>query len=392
VREGERSVLVLSHLYPSARHRYLGIFVARQVRALAETHEIRVVAPTRWLPPLTRAWRNERSLPRKEIVDGTPVYRPRTPQLPFGLMTAEALAYPVALKGRVRSLEREREIDLVHAHFGLPDGWGAARIVRRLRVPLVVSLWGSDVLVFPQRRTLRRLLSHGLTRAAEVIAPSRPIADRAVELGADPDRTAVVMGGVPDDYCPASRADSRALLGLSPDIRLVVWVGGLVPVKQPLLALRAISAVAARDPDARLAIVGDGPMMSKVRETIRELRLEPVVSVLGALDSAEVAVWQAAADVVLNTSRSEGLPFALSEALVSGTRVAAPPVGGIPELLAATSGGTLSADWSPEAVADAIEHELRLPPDRDLSQRAAFLRLSNVAPRIADIYARALRS
>jgi glycosyltransferase involved in cell wall biosynthesis len=235
-------------------------------------------------------------------------------------------------------------------------------------------------------------LSDAVRRAAEVIAPSRPIADRAVDLGADPDRTSVVMGGVPDDYCRSSRPDARAMLGLSADVRLVVWVGGLVPVKQPLLALRAISPVAARDPDVRLAIVGDGPLLSAVRATARQLGMEHVVMVLGALDSGEVAAWQAAADLVLNTSRSEGLPFALSEALVSGTRVAAPPVGGIPDLLAATSGGTLASDWSPEALADAIERELALPPDPELSQRSAFLRLSNVTPRIADIYARSLRS
>ena len=325
------------------------------------------------------------------MVDGTPVYRPRVPHLPFGLMTAEALAFPAALSGHVRSLERERAVDLVHAHFGLPDGWGAARIVRRLRVPLVVSLWGSDVLVLAQRLTLRRLLSHALTRATDVITPSRPIADRAIELGADPDRTSVVMGGVPDDYCPASRADARAILGLSTEARLVVWVGSLVPVKQPLP--RTPRDLSRRDPRARCSTRHHrrrSPAVPRAQETVRELRIERSVSLLGALDSAEVALWQAAADVVLNTSSSEGLPFALSEALVSGTRVAAVPVGGIPELLAATSGGTLAADSSPEAVADAIEHELRLPPDPDLSQRSAFLRLSNVAPRIADIYARSL--
>ena len=75
---------------------------------------------------------------------------------------------------------------------------------------------------------------------------------------------------------------------------------------------------------------------------------------------------------------------------MSGTRVAAVPVGGIPELLAATSGGTLAEDSSPEAVAEAIEHELALAPDPNLSWRSAFLRLSHVAPRIADIYADAL--
>jgi teichuronic acid biosynthesis glycosyltransferase TuaC len=384
------SVLVLSHLYPSTPNPYLGLFIARQVHALGDTHDFRVVSPTRWLPPVTRSWRAERKLPKREVVDGTPVYRPRALHLPFGMTTAEALALPVALRRPTRDLRRAREIDLVHAHFGVPDGWAAARLVERLRVPLVVSLWGSDVLVLARRRSVRRLLSHALRRADHVIAPSRPILDRAIELGADARRSSVLMGGVPDDYSRMSRADARAALALAPTSRLVVWVGNLVPVKQPLLALQSISLVAGRNRDVRLVLVGDGPLRSDVSDCIRELRIEHVVSVHGTLDSSSVAHWQTAADVALNTSRSEGLPFALCEALVSGTRVAAVPVGGIPELLAATSGGTLAEDSSPEAVADAIEHELTLEPDPDLSRRSAFLRLSHVAPRIAEIYADAL--
>src|SRR5262249_40518221 len=150
-------------------------------------------------------------------------------------------------------------------------------------------------------------------------------------------------------------------------------------------ALESIAVVAARDPDVRLALIGDGPLRSDVRDQIRKLRLERVVSTVGTLDSVRVALWQAAADVALNTSASEGVPFALGEALVSGTRVVAVPVGGIPELLAATAGGTLAADASPDAVADAIEGALALPPDPDLAERAAVLRLSRVAPRIAEI-------
>ena len=384
------SILVLSHLFPNSLHPYLGLFVARQVRALRETHDIRVVAPTRWLPPATRSWRRERKLAKVGVVDGTTVYRPRAPHLPFGGMAAETLALPIALRGVVRSLECERKLDLIHAHFGLPDGWAAAKLSGELRVPLVVTLWGSDALVLPRRFALRSLLSHALRSAAHVIAPSRAVADRALELGADADRTSVLMGGVPDDYAGVSRTDARAALGLSPDVRLIAWIGNLVPAKQPLLALHAISLVAQRCPDVRLVLIGDGHMLPTVRQTIRTLHCESSVSLLGGLDSAAVAMWQAAADVVLATSRSEGLSFALAEALVSGTRVAAVPVGGIPELLAATSGGTLAADSSPEAVADAIYHELQLGPDKDLPRRSAFLLLSNVSPRLADIYSRSL--
>lgn len=383
---GAPSVLVLSHLYPSTRQPHLGLFVARQVQALEGTYEIRVVAPTRWVPPLTRSWRKERRLPRAEKVTGTTVLRPRVPQLPRGGLTAESLVLPTALRGLARGLHRQRTIELVHAHFGLPDGWGAAKLSAELHAPFVLSLWGSDVLVFPEKTAPRRLLMNVLRSADAVIAPSHEIADRARELGADAQRTSVIMGGVPDDYPRLSRASARAALGLSHEARLIVWVGNLVPVKQPLLAVQAISLVAERTPDVLLALVGDGPMRHEVARTVHEQRLERVVRMLGAVDAAVVAQWQVAADVVLNTSRSEGLPFAVSEALVSGTRVAAVPVGGVPEVLSATSGGTLAEDSTPEAVADAITHELGLPRDEDLPGRSAFLLLSNVAPRIGEIY------
>ena len=86
------SILVISHLYPSTANPYLGLFVARQVRALRETHDVRVVAPTRWLPPVTRSWKRERALPTSEVVHDTPVYRPRALHFPFGMTTAEAQA------------------------------------------------------------------------------------------------------------------------------------------------------------------------------------------------------------------------------------------------------------------------------------------------------------
>ena len=267
------SILVLSHLFPNSHHPYLGLFVARQVQALRETHDIRVVAPTRWLPPMTSAWRRERKLPKVGIVDGTTVYRPRALQVPFGAMAAETLALPVALRGVVRSLVRERTFDLIHAHYGLPDGWAAAKLARELRVPLVLTLWGSDALVLPRKIALRSLLSQALRRATSVIAPSREIADRAVELGADADRTSVLMGGVPDGYASVSRTDARAALALSPDVRLIVWIGSLVPVKQPLLAVRAISLVAERCPDVRLVLIGDGHMLPTVRRTVRDAAL-----------------------------------------------------------------------------------------------------------------------
>lgn len=333
----------------------------------------------------------ERRLPRAAPIKGLQVYRPRAPHLPFGGATAESLVLPLVLRRDLRRLRTERDIDLVHAHFGVPDAWAAARLTTRTRVPLIVSLWGSDVHVLVRSRPLRSMLSHALRKARHIIVPSGAIAERAMELGSSADRTSVVMGGVPDDYSRTSRVDARAALDIDPGVKLVVWVGNLVAVKGPLLALRAIAMVARGRPEVRLVLIGQGPLRAECLRTIRELRCEQVVRMPGALDSRTVSVWQTAADVVLNTSSSEALSFALAEALVCGTRVAAVAVGGIPELVSATRGGTLAEDSSPAAVAEAIECELELSADPELRDRSAFLLLRNVAPRIGAIYSRSLR-
>ena len=82
------------------------------------------------------------------------------------------------------------------------------------------------------------------------------------------------------------RTDARAALALSPDVRLVVWIGSLVPVKQPPSVRDLVGRGAMSD--VRLVLIGDGHMLPTVRRTVRTLHCERV-SLLGGLDSAAVA-------------------------------------------------------------------------------------------------------
>ena len=385
------SALVLSHLFPSAGRPGAGPFVADQVELLAEEHPLTVVAPVRWLPPVPyRPWLRERRVPRRVNGRRVDVHHPRVPAFPYGGVAAESRLLVRRLRPLVRRLARERNVKLVHAHFALPDGFAAAALARDIDARLALTVWGSDLLVFPRNRRLRRLVADAVSAADYVVAVSDELADRARELGA---RTVVTSpGGVPSSFADAvGHRDAKRALGLDETTRWIVWVGGLVPVKQPLDIVDAFAEVVARHPEAQLALVGDGPLRAQVEAEIARRELGDRVRLVGHVPRNEVALWQAAAAVFCNSSASEGTPLAVLEALVLGTPVAAYPVGGIPAALARADGGTVAAERTPAALAVAISAELRTPRDRGRVAAAAqpFLVQHAIEP-VRRIYEEAL--
>lgn len=359
------SALVLSHLFPSSARPGTGPFVADQLEILADEHPITVVAPVRWVPPVPLStWSAERRVPRLEgwrsAVD---VLRPRVPAIPHGGLDLESRLLVRRLRPLVHRLARERDVRLIHAHFALPNGFAAAQLAREIGARLVLTVWGSDVLVFGRDPRLRPLIADALRSADHVIAVSDELAERSTELGARDVVTA--PGGVPMRFAAGpSHEEAREELGLAADERWILWAGGLVPVKQPRHAVEAFARVAREVEGARLALIGDGPLRGDVERLVAERGLTGRVRLLGHRSREDVATWQAAADVLCNSSASEGTPLAVLEALVKGTPVAAYDVGGIAAALRATNGGRIVSERTPQALGDAITAELVRPRGR----------------------------
>jgi glycosyltransferase involved in cell wall biosynthesis len=144
-------------------------------------------------------------------------------------------------------------------------------------------------------------------------------------------RYAVVRNGVDlARFTPGDRAGARAGLGLPANAPVVVCVGRVTRQKGQDLLLAAWPAVTAVRPDALLLIVGAGDLLPTLRDT-------PPGGVRFAGDVADPRPWYAAADLVVQPSRWEGLPFTVLEALASGRPVVATAVPGIRDVLAAES-------------------------------------------------------
>lgn len=384
-----RNVVTLSRLYPSTAYPGWGPFVRDEVVELAKRNNMAVVSPLLWHPRrFSEEGRRVAAVPRVTIEDGIPVVRPRLPGIPVGGRIIEPWLWALHLRPLVKRVYDEIGGDLVHAHFALPDGFAAAYYASREGVPVVLTIWGSDVLVLGRQHVSRGLLKRTFDRTEAIIAVSEELAERAQQLGAAADRIRVIPGGVP--YLPREPRDSiRTKLGIPSGSICVLWVGGLVPVKQPLDLLQAFAHFAASGHvDASLVMIGDGPLREKVSEFVRRSDLQRAVRLLGRRQRDEVWRWQCAADVLVNSSRSEGTPLSVLEALGAGTPVAGYPLPGVSAAVQAVAGGTLAADTTPQALAAAIAETLDCTRDRNALARDAReqFSLARAAHAIQDVY------
>lgn len=239
--------------------------------------------------------------------------------------------------------------DVVHAHYGL-TGFACAALP--LRAPLVVTYHGSDVFL-PRQRRWSRL---GARRAALNICVSQGVRAR---LGVG-DAVVVPCGVDRRRFFPRPRAEARARFGL-PEGRKVVLFGGARanPVKDFALFEAAVAAAG----------------------------LDAEVRTLEGVLREDVPALMAAVDVLALTSRHEGSPMVVKEALACALPVVAVDVGDVREWLTDPSIGRV-VPREPAAVGAALVAQLATPrPASPRPEHLVRLDAAEIAARIEQLYA-----
>ena len=167
--------------------------------------------------------------------------------------------------------------------------------------------------------------------------------------------------------------------------RLIVAVGRLEPEKDFGTLLSAMATLRGTI-DVRLVILGDGKMRRFLERQAVELAIDDAVHFAGF--QSNPYSWMKAADVFVLSSRNEGLPTVLIEALACGTAVVSTDCPSGPrEILENGKWGRLVAPGNPYALADAIAATLRDPPANDLTKRARDFDVANAVGRYAALCA-----
>jgi len=246
-----------------------------------------------------------------------------------------------------RALRRvvvERRPDLVHAHI-YASASAAALATTGLRVPLVVT----EHTEAPWRGRGARLASR-LTygRASRLVAVSTAIEHVLCEgYGVPRDRVAAIPTAVPAR--PGAPTPWPPLRAQGP---LVGRVARLAPEKGVDVFLHAAARLAAAHPQARFLVVGDGPCRAELEALAAALGLGDRVEFLGFRSDARAIIAQL--DVLAVTSRSDGAPLVVLEAMAAAVPVVATAVGGLVDQVAHGRTGLLVPPGDPGALAGAL--------------------------------------
>lgn len=277
----------------------------------------------------------------------------------------EVLRVPPRAYGRERRLIRDLCVTfrphVVHTHGCRSDVIDSG-VARSLGVPTVTTVHGSSQLGGITR--LYEWLEFALFRRFDaVVAVSRPLVRSLRRFGVAQDRIHVIPNGWNGRAPRSDRATARTALGLPPDQFVIGWVGRLIPVKGADLFLEACAQLS--DAPVTASIVGDGVERGRLEHLSQWLGVADRVRFHGQVDDASRLF--PAFDAFVLSSRSEGTPLVLPEAIAAGVPVVATTVGGVPDLVGPGE-GLLVPPEQPMALAQAM---LAIHADPEAAKRRA---------------------
>jgi glycosyltransferase involved in cell wall biosynthesis len=295
---------------------------------------------------------------------------------------------PTALR-EVRRFLRASGADVVHSH-GFKADVLAAAVPKRLRsFALITTLHGWTATSRFSKLYLYEALDRlSLGRMDLVIAVAER--QRRVRALARLERWIVIANGIgqAESEVDATYCSIEEAVAFCTRAPTILGIGRLSREKNQVAMLRALALLRARGANIQLALVGDGPLRAELTSTAKTLGLESCVRLLGYVPAAHRLFPYVGALVM--TSRTEGLPIAVLEAMRDRLPIISTPVGDIPDALGA-SGGWIVPENDMDDLAAAISMALTNRMDCENRTQVAHARWRErfSLERMSDDYERA---
>jgi len=259
-----------------------------------------------------------------------------------------------------QSVLKSQPLDLIHAHFAI-DGLYALKLAQKKGIPLVTTLHGFDVTVSNKDLLASRspawinyLLHQNKVKSQgdKFICVSDFIARQALQHGFPESKIIQHYIGIDvNKYQPRAKEDDQGI---------ILHVARLVEKKGTAVLINAVKQVKVSNPDVKLVIIGEGPLLDGLKAQVTSLGLDQTVTFTGALPHVDVMAWMRKASMLVlpsitaKTGDAEGLGMVLLEAAVTGVPVIGTQHGGIPEAIIDEQTGFLVKERDDKQLAERI--------------------------------------
>ena len=340
-------LLVFSSLFPSNKRPNAGVFIRERMFRVAQQIPVVVVSPVPWFPfqGLIRYWRPHfRPQPsRYEEQQGIQVYFPRFFSIPGLLKSYDG--FFMALGSLPTLFKLRKQFNIIDAHFAYPDGYAATLLGHWLKMPVTITLRGTEVPLSKMPERKARMLT-ALKNATRVFSVSDSLKQLVVSLGAVSDKIRVIGNGIDViKFYPLAKTVARAELAIPKNAKVLVSVGALVDRKGFHRVIEILPTLAAKYPELIYLIVGgdspEGYIRERLEQQVKTLGLEKNVRFLGAYPSEQLKLPLSAADLFVLATANEGWANVFLEAMACGLPVITTEVGGNIEVVNAPELGTV---------------------------------------------------
>lgn len=367
-------LIVFSSLYPSQARPNAGLFIRTRMSQVAKHFEMVVVSPVPWFPlqSIVQYWKpNYRPQPVKvENQHGIQVYFPRFFAMPGLGRSLDGFFMALSSMWLLSKLKKSFNFTLIDAHFGYPDGYAATLLGNYFKVPVSITLRGTEIPLskIPGRR--ERLIK-ALQNATKIFSVSDSLKQHAISLGIAAEKIQVVGNGVDTEvFFPVDKAESRHQLQIAAETKVLISVGGLVERKGFHRVIEILPRLLVKHPTLLFLIVGgespEGNIRGKLEQQVKTLNLSEHVRFLGALSAEALKTPLSAADVFVLATANEGWANVFLEAMACGLPVVSTDVGGNREVISDAALGTIVPFGDADELVHAVDAALSKQWNRSL--------------------------
>lgn len=354
---------IITSAYPEYEDDPHGIFVHRLMKEISKKgHEVRVIAPF--------------SIEKTNyILNGVNVERfnyfyPKRYQRLAGrsgmidnvkegfLVKIQVLIY--VFFNVIYSMMKLRDVDIVHVQWPIPNGLGSLFLKKIYGIPYINTIHGEEVHL-SKRYHLLFVIRWLVNNSSKTITNSTTTKELCLEAGLDKEKIDVIPFGVDTEYFRPTDVYNDE------NIIQILSVGYLIERKGFEYLIKAMVEVLKQHINARLTIIGTGPLENELRNLINELELNNEIEIIKNVSNEELLYMYNSSDlfvlpsIVDSQGNTEGLGIVLLEAMACGLPVIGSEVGGIPDIIANGKTGLLIPQKNcyklSEAIINIIENE-----------------------------------